>query len=252
MLLTVHAASGQLPVKNTKEAKSRGCFVTMVDATGVDLSDENRIPLPLLQIPQLVAQMAGILTSAAYHFQVAPAFYLFDEGVGANAVALPPDPAHGKNAEVRYGARLLTQDLHEYILQQKNGFTLYEFSTEAIIGHEFAHIVQYLTDPKYLPSEATRDRELHADFMSGWFVARNAFGTPLTSQAIQDGSRAFFSRGSTEDAYFDPDSHGTQSERRAAFLAGVAIALQSRDQAFMAGTDYVRDHPSIQPKDPGS
>lgn len=114
-------------------------------------------------------------------------------------------------------------------------------SVLAIIAHEFAHIRQYRTNiiDQLLQGETSVRRvELHADFLSGWYLG-------MRKQA--DASISLWASGDTfrrigDYEYNNSSHHGTPEQRIAASQAGfdsVADKVIDIAGASNAGRSYV-------------
>lgn len=102
-------------------------------------------------------------------------------------------------------------------------------SIPAIEAHEFAHIAQF----KYGFPYQGKWRELHADFIAGWYTGhqcRIKICSPNQARAN------FFYKGGGD--------HGTSSERQAAFDAGYSLNVignvASGRLAYERGVQYIR------------
>jgi hypothetical protein len=95
-------------------------------------------------------------------------------------------------------------------------------SLPAVLAHEFAHAMQHANSFPY--GKGVR-RELHADFMAGWYVAHRSRCRP------QDPLAAFasFYRKGTNLGFFDPNHHGTSQDRATMMAAGYAYNIQTND-----------------------
>jgi hypothetical protein len=100
---------------------------------------------------------------------------------------------------------------------------------EVIAGHEFAHIFKvrknYIEPLQVAGNGGGKYVELHADFMSGWFVSQRG---QISTAALQHVVDALFSRG--DNKIGSPGHHGTKEERFAAVLQGY-LRGGSSDQA---------------------
>lgn len=109
-------------------------------------------------------------------------------------------------------------------------------SIPAILAHEFAHARQYKKD---FPYKATLWRELHADFLAGWFLA-------LRFDYLGDDPcpafYSFYNKGSNR-GFFNPNHHGTKDQRVAAMEAGYDSyfeGVESGVDAYNVGIEYVK------------
>lgn len=136
----------------------------------------------------------------------------------------PETPVSGS---VFFGVTLLKQEFKE---GNGNGMSI-----PAILGHEYAHAMQRANDFPY----DGKWRELHADFMAGWFIAlRGIF-------RLQDPNRAWASISEKGDYnFFDKGHHGSPQERAEAFATGYLLLAQGRQtsgvSAYNVGLQFVR------------
>jgi hypothetical protein len=102
-------------------------------------------------------------------------------------------------------------------------------SLPAVLAHEFAHAMQHANSFPY--GKGVR-RELHADFMAGWYVAHRS------RCRVQDPVAAFasFYNKGTNLGFFDPDNHGTSEQRATMMAAGYVYNIQTNDSS--AGDAY--------------
>jgi hypothetical protein len=109
------------------------------------------------------------------------------------------------------------------------------FSLPAILAHEFAHSVQFKTGCLL----QGKKRELHADYIAGYFIAHRArFRKQSTAQAAKN----FFAKG--DYMFNDAQHHGTPEERWNAFWAGYQLNKASKAPsgvyAYNQGLLYLR------------
>jgi predicted metalloprotease len=104
-------------------------------------------------------------------------------------------------------------------------------SIAAIMAHEFAHIAQFRRGP----NEPTIIRELHADFLAGWYLANDP---QFQLSNVEPAFRAFYDRG---DYQFNRQtSHGTPQQRLSAVKAGYQRVGTSLDRAYTDGLAFVK------------
>jgi hypothetical protein len=131
------------------------------------------------------------------------------------------------------GSILISRGFIEREFQETNGSKI---AMSAVVSHEFAHAMQYKNSFPY--GEGVR-RELHADFMAGWYVAQRC------RCGGEDPEAAFWSflRKGDNRGFFDPKHHGTGQERAAMMAAGYAYNIQANDDsavnAYNAGLRIV-------------
>ena len=106
----------------------------------------------------------------------------------------------------------------------------------AIMAHEFAHARQY---KKHFPYKATLWRELHADFLAGWYLALRF---DYLGDDPRPAFRSFYNKGSNR-GFFDPNHHGNKNQRVAAMYAGYYSYFQGTSSgvaAYDVGIEYVK------------
>jgi hypothetical protein len=104
-----------------------------------------------------------------------------------------------------------------------------------IFAHEAAHLLQY---KKRLEFPSTRLRELHADYLAGWYVGR-VNRNPREDNKLDEIQifNGFYRRG--DDDFDNPDHHGSRTERLKAFLEGFEDRSDSAIDAAQLGQRYV-------------
>lgn len=117
----------------------------------------------------------------------------------------------------------------------KNEFRSGGYAIPAVLGHEYAHAMQYANRFPH----SGKWRELHADYLAGWFTAhRQRFLPQDANQAL----RSFFDKGDFD--FFEEGHHGTPQERAAAFYEGYILNIRSNvavgSLAYGHGLNYVR------------
>lgn len=125
---------------------------------------------------------------------------------------------------------------HDLMSRYKDGIAVV-----AIAAHEFGHIAQFRTgvDQHLLDGQSTVKRvELHADFLSGYFLGRRKIEYP--AMRLWSAGYTLYTIG--DYAFNDRDHHGTPDERTKAAEAGFAHAVERRlayHDAFSAGVQFV-------------
>jgi hypothetical protein len=100
-------------------------------------------------------------------------------------------------------------------------------SIPGILAHEYAHAMQ----ARYgFPYGKGIQRELHADFMSGWYTA---YRCNCRQQDPRPALDAIARRGDNR-GFFDPNSHGTNEQRAAFWMAGYNYFRQTGSDAMSA------------------
>jgi hypothetical protein len=160
------------------------------------------------------------------------------ERIGENAFSTPslfPNllAAEGSNADqCPDGTIFIGVNLIEAEKRSTNGSL---FSLPAVLAHEFAHTLQeHNRFPLY-----GKWRELHADFMAGYFIGHRE---RLAPQNVSQAAQGIFDKGDYE--FNSPTHHGTREERASAFLAGYLLNKLSQAPsgvaAYNAGIAYIR------------
>lgn len=178
--------------------------------------------------------MGVMLADLASKLKVRPGFAYLDDGDAPNAFALDENWLPATRGTVLFGRNLLLSSLS----RSRHGDML----VMGICAHEFGHIVQYDHDliERLGKRQATSRRvELHADFLSGYYVGRR--DVDYSQQQMIDLGRAWEELG--DNHFTNPDHHGTSRERIAAIEAGYLMATQHKvgiQEAIQAGLYYLR------------
>lgn len=153
-------------------------------------------------------------------FRMRPALTYFQEppSMGQNAFATTyrffPQMPHGT---VMLGINLLRNEV-------RSGGWSWETPIVGIMAHEWAHIYQQQT-----PSLSGRPvpwKELHADFLAGWYMGlRFREGWQGDSRSF---SQSLFDKG--DFGYFDPDHHGLPVQRTLIMTEGLFYASETGQQ----------------------
>ena len=168
--------------------------------------------------PDLDVALGVALNEMSDIFQVSPGFIFWDDADSDNAFALPQTEMAGTSGTVLIGRAMLRREL----TRSTDG----DMAILAICAHEFGHIVQYsyAAQARLLNGETTVRRvELHADFLSGFYLGRRPFD-------YRDGQllgivAAFSALG--DNNLTDPQHHGTPDERLGALDAGFRMGRAS-------------------------
>ena len=158
-------------------------------------------------------------------FGIAPRFFYLDDRGSPNAYATPEvvNPM-GPDGTILIGINLIQSEA-----LRDNGIG---FSLAAILAHEFTHLVQF----KYgigvnLP---TKYRELHADFMAGWYMGlRERYLFTDVRPALQ----SFFEHG--DYGFNRRDHHGTPEQRLLAVQSGYQSSELPLEEALWLGLEFV-------------
>ncbi|HKQ03981.1 MAG TPA: hypothetical protein VJ464_02535 [Blastocatellia bacterium] len=155
-------------------------------------------------------------------FGVNPNMFLFDDGEAPNAFASPTSTLNGYTGTVYLGTGLLRTELWS---MNKGGFAV-----AGVMAHEFAHILQIAMQSR-LPGKL---RELHADFMAGYYLARKSYIAPTNIRAF---AQSLFEKGDYD--FWSPSHHGTPQERVGAMLAGYRSGNLAVRDAYYTGERWL-------------
>lgn len=104
-------------------------------------------------------------------------------------------------------------------------------SVPAIMAHEFSHIYQFKEGS--LREVSTPIRELQADFLAGWYMAK----VGLNDIQMRPAMEAFFGMGDFN--FHSSQHHGTPQERLDALVNGFECDANDIDRAFNDGKSYL-------------
>ena len=170
-------------------------------------------------------QLDGRFNEEAYMiyrvFNVRPNLLVFDDRGSPNAFALPAGPA----GTVLFGIGLIKDELWH---MSKGGHAL-----AGVMAHEFAHILQFQAGCQL----EGRNRELHADFLAGYYFARKAYFTQTNIAAF---ARSLFEKGDYN--FWSESHHGTPDERVAAMIGGFSYGGQALPLVYSAGIMYLSSY----------
>jgi hypothetical protein len=179
------------------------------------------------QLDQAFNQEGNLISSL---FGVTPQLFIIEDGHSPNAYA------DGPGNRLLFGIRLLADELWS----MDRGGT----AVAGITAHEFAHILQWRTDPRNIELVRASDRELHADFMAGYYLARKSKITPIDLPGF---ARSLYKKGGYD--FTNPLHHGTPAERVDSMRAGFACKSTSARDAYRAGVKYLKDKSSVDDDD---
>jgi len=165
-------------------------------------------------------QEAGMIASV---FGVTPNMFFIEDGSNPNAFAAPKISLPGYFGTVFFGFRLVRDQLWQ---SEMGGHAV-----AGIMAHEFTHILQFRRSSKL----SGMYRELHADYMAGYYLGRKSYFTPVD---IRPFARSLFALG--DSAFWSPDHHGTPEQRVRAMVAGFGSRNLTLNTAFGAGEKEVR------------
>lgn len=235
------AGAGQAKVASLKQIK--GCFVDrdnanlvlgsrMVSGDLAGLPEEVRSMMRTTGNPNLDVIFDAALQRLAQTFGVWPKVGFYDDGDEPNAIAVRYDGASGPEFAVVFGRNYFTR-LYAY---DPSGITILQTA-----AHEFAHVWVYQSGKfeQVRGGQPTVKRvELHADFLSGYYLGIRKRDNPQAS---------FWAAGirrwqSGDNELRNLHHHGTPDERLAAAEAGFKLGYQDNvvpKDAFGAATAYV-------------
>lgn|GEM_PF-4237270 len=156
-------------------------------------------------------------------FQVKIDFFYLIEDYTENAY-YTSTCTYNCNGSIFLGVKMLYGQL-----QKKYGVE----HVKAILAHEFGHCVQYLMGWQ----ELGKRRELHSDFLSGYYTGRVY---NYTGEIMNSLYEEFSSMG--DPYYWDSEHHGTKDERKCAFLEGYYYAKENNTNVQLAnnyGIQYI-------------
>ena len=166
-------------------------------------------------------------------FSERPGFGFFDDSDGPNAYATDRTQVRGTWGTVFFGQTLFKDLMGRY---QDQGLAVM-----AVAAHEFGHIAQFRSgvDRQLLRNQFTVKRvELHADFLSGYFLGVRKRQRPSIS--VWAAGHTLYRIGDYE--FHNPKHHGTPDERVAAAETGFKLGYDERaefGQAFSRGVEHI-------------
>ncbi len=213
----------------TEELFDLGCGINATALEGLDTA-RRLMSLDLIKerlrstsgIEVLDQTLGFVLVELAHDFGVYPAFYFFADAEGGDARATRAKLDEKSDGTVLFGTNLLTKSL-----DVEGG----DAGILAICAHEFAHIAAFkrADEVKDLFRRAPRYAgELHADYLSGYFMAKYTQKNPGVSLAAA--GSIWMGMGSQDPNR--PGSHGTIEMRRKAINAGFNLAQTSSGITF--------------------
>jgi hypothetical protein len=176
--------------------------------------------------PQLDRALIAEVRKLDREFRISPGYRFLRDGDQPNAYATSDTVVEGTQGTIFFGLTLLENELQT------------EYGGAAIAGiaaHEGAHIVQFGSPDlaKRLASSTSKLRELHADFLAGYYFSR----TGRTERSLITFGESLFAKGDYK--YNDRLHHGTPQQRVAAMRAGYAAGRDDLDEAVNRGVTYV-------------
>jgi hypothetical protein len=156
-------------------------------------------------------------------FRVNPNMFIFDDSGSPNAFASPALTLPGYSGTVFFGVGLLRDELWS----MDKG----EHAVAGIMAHEFAHVLQ-MKRHCTLPGKL---RELHADYMAGYYLAKKSSLYPTDIEAF---ATSLFQKG--DYAFWSPLHHGTPEQRVAAMQKGFGDGDSTLSEAYQNGIAFVQ------------
>lgn len=231
------------PVSIPTSAVSQDNIGCALDARSASIGDLGQVLPGGTGYPQLDQGIQMDILEIQNRFGVSAKMFLMKESGGPNAFAL--STRHNARTEILqqfgipgaaspdgvvvFGVDLMTSEFRSAF---GSGYGI-----PAIIGHEYAHIMQF---KNAIPLRG-KWIELHADYMAGWFTAHR--GRFDRIQNSQESAISFFNKG--DYAFNSETHHGTPAERVGAFMAGFQLNMQQNQPdaraAYASGINYLRD-----------
>ena len=166
-------------------------------------------------------------------FSERPGFGFVDDSGAPNAYATDQTLVRGTWGTVCFG-----QTLFKNLMDHYGDLGL---AVMAVAAHEFGHIAQFRSgiDKQLLRNQHTVKRvELHADFLSGYFLGVRKRQQPSIS--VWAAGHTLYQIGDYE--FHDPSHHGTPDQRVAAAETGFKLGHDESAgfaQAFSKGVEYI-------------
>ncbi|MBX7154292.1 MAG: hypothetical protein U0Y96_02445 [Candidatus Kapaibacterium sp.] len=153
-------------------------------------------------------------------FGVLVDLYVYNDSYSPNALASYP-MQYNYDGTVAFGYTLLTGTLWN----ANKG----EYAVAGVMAHEFAHILQI---KKHCTLTQTQ-KELQADYLAGYYFGTKSY----LSYGLRNFATSLYELGDYN--FWDPNHHGTPTERVNAMMAGYKMAGKSIDVAYREGVKYV-------------
>lgn len=155
---------------------------------------------------------------------VEPQVGFYDDGNKPNAFAVDAsfiDDKCSLDGTILFGSGLFHSEIKE--------FTLWQSSVTLIHAHEYGHILQF---KRKMASQITVQRELHADFLGGWFCGQMSIDPKSSGIDSMTAAKSIYNKGTY--AFNDPNFHGTPEQRMQWVLSGYqhGIAGFNLDDAY--------------------
>jgi hypothetical protein len=180
---------------------------------------------PITRHPNLESLISNEYNHLAIVFTVNPAILIIDDRPCPNAFAYWGVTVPGCYGTIYLGIRLLRDEL--YSMDKGN------LAVVGIMAHEFAHILQW----KYQSQLIGKLRELHADFLAGYYIGVKKY---IPYRDLCAFARSLFTKGDYN--FWNPDHHGMPQERVAAMNMGYSLGKSGSEirKAYLEGDEIVR------------
>ena len=217
----------------------QGCILRAGDTRILGLTDDDFGALSGDRLanttgnPSLDRALGRALVRMSQTFRVNPSFAFFADEGAPNAYATPETMLPNTWGALVFGRSLFADQFQRY---QDKGVSIV-----AITAHEFAHICQYRRNMMSTlrgSDRTVRRVELHADFLSGWYLGLRKKQDPSIS--LWSSGDTFHRIGDTE--YNNVQHHGTPQERVEASQHGFELGGQGDGDVELAieqGASYV-------------
>ncbi|MEQ8995330.1 MAG: hypothetical protein RID53_02360 [Coleofasciculus sp. B1-GNL1-01] len=175
--------------------------------------------------PNLNSLISNEYSQLAIVFTVNPTLLIIDDFQGPNAFAYWGVTDPGFYGTIYLGIRLLYDEL----FSMDKGV----LAVVGIMAHEFAHILQW----KYQSQLIGKLRELHADFLAGYYLGVKNY---IPYRDLRAFASSLFTKGDYN--FWNLDHHGTPQERVAAMNIGYSLGqLGSKiSTAYLEGDKIIR------------
>lgn len=167
-------------------------------------------------LDKAIDEEASVLSGV---FGVTPMLYTLDDSSGANAWA----DCSGNRLLI--GLRLLREELWA----MEDG----RYAVAGILAHEFGHHYQCRKGGEL----GTRDSELEADYLAGWYLGRVRHASGIDVSAF---ASSLWAKGDYD--FRNPSHHGTPDQRVASMRAGFYSSAGNASSAYASAIAFVDGH----------
>jgi hypothetical protein len=215
-----------------KETENSTCYFSATDA----LKDGSLVKkTPNDSVNNSMVEERRLLLHA---FNLFPAFFFIAGRGSTNAYATREIIEDKADGTVAFGVALIQSEV------QAGGGKENTVSIPAIMGHEYAHLLQFRSGTAIGGVSA----ELQADYLAGWYLANRIKGGQLSRSGLRSAIKSFYEKGDYD--FNSPLHHGTPEQRAAAVQAGYDNAQLKLQDAYTAGLDFVGVSKSTRTVDP--